>query len=206
MTDPQPTTATGWQPTTAAERELLAAAEQEDGAAFLAALATGPLLLPVPAAATAAAPVPWPTGHHEGVTHVMAYTSPAAIAAHLRERVRDEVGLPITVGVARTKFLAKVASAYAKPDGLLVVPVDGERAFLHPLPVERMWGVGAKTGAKLRARGIEKIGDLAAVPPHALAAYVGRAAAYHLHGLANGQDPRRVETGGKRVHIRVRRI
>ncbi len=131
--------------------------------------------------------------------------SPEAIAAHLRERVRDEVGLPITVGVARTKFLAKVASAYAKPDGLLVVPVDGERAFLHPLPVERMWGVGAKTGAKLRARGIEKIGDLAAVPPHALAAYVGRAAAYHLHGLANGQDPRRVETGRRRRSVGAQR-
>lgn len=131
--------------------------------------------------------------------------SPEAIAARLRERVRDEVGLPITVGVARTKFLAKVASAYAKPDGLLVVPVDGERAFLHPLPVERMWGVGAKTGAKLRARGIEKIGDLASVPPHALAAYVGRAAAYHLHGLANGQDPRRVETGRRRRSVGAQR-
>ncbi|MGH1561146.1 DNA polymerase IV [Mumia sp. DW29H23] len=131
--------------------------------------------------------------------------SPESIAARLRERVLEEVGLPITVGVARTKFLAKVASAFAKPDGLLVVPVDGERAFLHPLPVERMWGVGAKTAAKLRARGVENIGDLAAVPPHALAAYVGRAAAYHLHSLANGQDPRPVETGKRRGSVGAQR-
>lgn len=131
--------------------------------------------------------------------------SPESIGARLRARVRDEVGLPITVGVARTKFLAKIASAHAKPDGLLVVPVDGEQAFLHPLPVERMWGVGAKTGAKLRARGIERIGELAAVPPHALSAYVGRAAAYHLHALANGQDPRPVETGRRRRSVGAQR-
>ncbi|KAA1425098.1 DNA polymerase IV [Mumia zhuanghuii] len=131
--------------------------------------------------------------------------SPESIGARLRERVRDEVGLPITVGVARTKFLAKVASAYAKPDGLLVVPVDGERAFLHPLPVERMWGVGVKTATKLRARGIEHIGDLAVVPPHALSAYVGRAAAYHLHALANGRDPRPVQTGTRRRSVGAQR-
>ena len=131
--------------------------------------------------------------------------SPESIGARLRQRVREEVGLPITVGVARTKFLAKIASAFAKPDGLLVVPVDGERAFLHPLPVERMWGVGAKTGAKLRARGIDRIGDLAAVPPHALAAYVGHAAAYHLHALANGQDPRPVQTGRRRRSVGAQR-
>ena len=75
--------------------------------------------------------------------------TPTEIAARLRRRVLKEVGLPITVGVARTKFLAKVASGVAKPDGLLVVPPDGELEFLHPLPVERLWGVGRVTAAKL---------------------------------------------------------
>ena len=80
--------------------------------------------------------------------------TPTEIAARLRRDVRERVGLPITVGVARTKFLAKVASGVAKPDGLLVVPPDGELAFLHPLPVERLWGVGPVTADKLRERGI----------------------------------------------------
>src|SRR5437762_10081612 len=79
---------------------------------------------------------------------------PVEIAEDLRRRVREQVGLAITVGVARTKFLAKVASGIAKPDGLLVVPPDGELDFLHPLPVERLWGVGAVTAAKLHGRGI----------------------------------------------------
>ncbi len=79
--------------------------------------------------------------------------TPAEIAARLRHDVRERVGLPITVGVARTKFLAKVASGVAKPDGLLLVPPDGELAFLHPLPVERLWGVGPVTADKLHARG-----------------------------------------------------
>src|SRR5437899_6726082 len=85
--------------------------------------------------------------------------TPAEIAVRLRNAVRDRVGLPITVGVARTKFLAKVASGVAKPDGLLVVPVDGELAFLHPLPVQRLWGVGKVTAEKLRTRGITTVSD-----------------------------------------------
>ena len=84
--------------------------------------------------------------------------TPAAIAARLRRRIREEVGLPITVGVARTKFLAKVASGVAKPDGLLVVPPAAELGFLHPLPVERLWGVGPVTARKLRERGITTVG------------------------------------------------
>ena len=87
--------------------------------------------------------------------------APAEIAARLRREVREQVGLPITVGVARTKFLAKVASGVAKPDGLLVVPPDGELAFLHPLPVERLWGVGPVTSGKLRDRGITTVGEVA---------------------------------------------
>src|SRR4030088_12636 len=83
------------------------------------------------------------------------------IAERLRRDVLDRVGLRITVGVARTKFLAKVASGVAKPDGLLVVPPDRELDFLHPLPVERLWGVGAVTATKLRDRGIRKVGQVA---------------------------------------------
>ena len=89
---------------------------------------------------------------------------PVEIAERLRRAVRERVGLPITVGVARTKFLAKVASAVAKPDGLLLVAPDRELAFLHALPVERLWGVGTVTAEKLRSRGIRTVGQLAAFP------------------------------------------
>src|SRR5205809_899329 len=118
--------------------------------------------------------------------------TPMEIGARLRTRVRDEVGLPITVGVARTKFLAKVASRVAKPDGLLVVPPDGELAFLHPLPVERLWGVGAVTAGRLRDRGITTVGQVAQVGETALVAMVGQAAGRHLHALAHNRDPRPV--------------
>ena len=100
--------------------------------------------------------------------------TPTEIAARLRRRVLDEVGLPITVGVARTKFLAKVASAVAKPDGLLVVPPDGELEFLHPLPVERLWGVGRVTAAKLRDRGITTVRQVADLGEAALVEMLGR--------------------------------
>src|SRR3954468_12637169 len=90
--------------------------------------------------------------------------TPREIAVRLRARVLAEVGLPITVGVARTKFLAKVASGVAKPDGLLVVPPDGELRFLHPLPVERLWGVGPKTTEKLHQRGLTTVGQVARLP------------------------------------------
>src|SRR5260370_310723 len=86
--------------------------------------------------------------------------SSSEIAVRLRNGVRARVGLPITVGVARTKFLAKVASGVAKPDGLLVVPPGRELAFLHPLPVERLWGVGAVTARKLREHEIVTVGDV----------------------------------------------
>src|SRR5436309_3511179 len=87
--------------------------------------------------------------------------TPTEIARRLRRNVRERVGLPITVGIARTKFLAKVASGVAKPDGLLVVPPDGELTFLHPLPVERLWGVGPVTAARLRRIGITTVGQVA---------------------------------------------
>jgi DNA polymerase IV len=124
--------------------------------------------------------------------------TPAEIAARLRDDVRRHVGLPLSVGVARTKHLAKVASAAAKPDGLLVVPPDGEEAFLHPLPVEALWGVGPKTAAKLHARGIRTVGELARRSEPALVAMLGRASGRHLHALANNRDPRRVERGRSR--------
>jgi DNA polymerase-4 len=127
--------------------------------------------------------------------------APREIAKRLRRRVREEVGLPITVGVARTKFLAKVASGVAKPDGLLEVAPDGELAFLHPLPVERLWGVGAKTAAKLHEVGLHTVGDVARLNEATLVSLLGRASGRHLHALAHNRDPRRVEGGRRRRSI-----
>ena len=131
--------------------------------------------------------------------------SPAEIAARLRRDVRERVGLPITVGVARTKFLAKVASAVAKPDGLLVVPPDREREFLHPLPVERLWGVGSVTARKLHERGLTTVGQVAAVELETLVDLLGPAAGRHLHALAHNRDPRRVQVGRRRRSIGAQR-
>jgi DNA polymerase-4 len=127
--------------------------------------------------------------------------TPVEIAARLRARVLTDVGLPITVGVACTKFLAKVASAIGKPDGLLVVAPGEELNFLHPLPVERLWGVGAKTAEKLHARGIRTVGDVARVPEVALTSLLGPAAGHHLHSLAHNRDPRSVVVGRRRRSI-----
>ncbi|MGH3716622.1 MAG: DNA polymerase IV, partial [Micromonosporaceae bacterium] len=113
--------------------------------------------------------------------------TPPEIAARLRVAVREQVGLPITVGVARTKFLAKVASGVAKPDGLLVVPPDGELDFLHPLPVERLWGVGPVTAGKLREHGITTVGVVARLGEPALVSLLGVAAGRHLHALAHNR-------------------
>ncbi len=131
--------------------------------------------------------------------------SPREIAARLRRRVRDEVGLPITVGIARTKFLAKVASAVAKPDGLLVVPPGEELAFLHPLPIERLWGVGPVTAEKLRALGLRSVGEVAALSEDALVAVLGAASGRHLHALAHNRDPRRVRGGRRRRSMGAQR-
>ena len=127
--------------------------------------------------------------------------SPTEIAARLRRDVLERVGLPITVGVARTKFLAKVASGVAKPDGLLVVPPDGELDFLHPLPVERLWGVGPVTADKLRDRGITLVGEVAELAEAALVSMLGRASGHHLHALAHNRDPRPVQVGRRRGSI-----
>jgi DNA polymerase IV len=127
--------------------------------------------------------------------------TPAQIAARLRRAVRERVNLPITVGVARTKFLAKVASGVAKPDGLLVVPPEGELAFLHPLPVERLWGVGGVTAAKLHERGIVTVGEVARMDEAALIALLGRGSGRHLHALARNRDPRPVQVRRRRGSI-----
>ena len=127
--------------------------------------------------------------------------TPTEIAVRLRRDVLDRVGLPITVGVARTKFLAKVASGVAKPDGLLVVPPDGELAFLHPLPVERLWGVGPVTARKLRERGIMTVHQVALRSEAALVAMLGRATGRHLHALAHNLDPRPVQGRRRRGSI-----
>jgi DNA polymerase-4 len=126
---------------------------------------------------------------------------PIEIAARLRRDVRERVGLAITVGVARTKFLAKVASGVAKPDGLLVVSPGGELAFLHPLPVHRLWGVGPVTARKLHARGITTVGEVAQLTETTLVGIVGRAAGRQLHALAHNRDPRRVQVGRRRRSI-----
>src|SRR4051794_3325256 len=127
--------------------------------------------------------------------------SPVDIAVRLRRAIAEEIGLPITVGVARTKFLAKVASGVAKPDGLLVVPPDGELDFLHPLPVRRLWGVGPVTARKLHDRGIATVGEVAALGEAALVSFLGQAAGRHLHALAHNRDPRPVRTGRRRQSI-----
>jgi DNA polymerase-4 len=127
--------------------------------------------------------------------------TPTEIAVRLRHRVREQVGLPITVGVARTKFLAKVASGVAKPDGLLVVPPDDELGFLHPLPVERLWGVGPVTAEKLHARGVSTVGEVARLAQPTLVSILGVASGRHLHALAHNRDPRPVQVGRRRGSI-----
>jgi DNA polymerase-4 len=131
--------------------------------------------------------------------------SPAEIAVRLRSEVLARVGLPITVGVARTKFLAKVASGVAKPDGLLVVPPERELAFLYPLPVERLWGVGAVTARKLHQHAIATVGDVARLDEGTLVALLGRASGRHLHALAHNRDARPVEARRRRRSIGAQR-
>jgi DNA polymerase-4 len=127
--------------------------------------------------------------------------TPVEIGTRLREEVRRRVGLPITVGIASTKFLAKVASAVAKPDGLLEVPAGSELAFLRPLPVERLWGVGRVTAVKLHGRGLHTVADIARLDESSLVAILGRASGHHLHALAHNRDPRRVVVGRRRGSI-----
>ena len=121
--------------------------------------------------------------------------TPVEIAVRLRAAVRERVGLPVTVGIARTKFLAKVASGVAKPDGLIAVPPDRELAFLHPLPVECVWGVGPATARRLQAWNVRTVGELAALSESTLVAMLGQAMGRQLSALAHNRDFRRVEPG-----------
>jgi DNA polymerase IV len=127
--------------------------------------------------------------------------TPVEIATRLRARVREEVGLPLSIGVATTKHLAKVASNAAKPDGLLVVEPETELSFLHPLPVEALWGVGPATAARLRAHGIISVGQLAGMPVELLSSIAGPAVGRRLHDIAHNRDPRRVRSGRGRRSI-----
>ena len=126
---------------------------------------------------------------------------PVEIAMALRKRVRDEIGLPLSVGVARTKGVAKMASKMSKPEGLLAVSSEGELPFLHPLHVERLWGVGKSTADKLRAAGIVTVGQVAAMTREELETVLGRAGARSLHAFALGRDPRRVRIGSGRRSV-----
>ena len=119
--------------------------------------------------------------------------APAEIAARLRREVREEVGLPLSVGVARTKVLAKIASREAKPDGLFVVEPERELAFLHALPVERIWGVGKATAAKLHARGLRKVAQVAELSEGDLMRILGKAAGRYVHAIANNREHRPVQ-------------
>ncbi|HWE10724.1 MAG TPA: DNA polymerase IV [Solirubrobacteraceae bacterium] len=138
-----------------------------------------------------------------GLGHILG--SPREIAGALRRQVREEVGLAITVGLACTKFLAKVASGVAKPDGLLVVPAGSELGFLHPLPVERLWGVGRVTATRLHAHGLHSVGQVARLGEDTLVSLVGRAAGRQLHALAHNRDPRPVTARRRRRSIGAQR-
>ena len=134
-----------------------------------------------------------------GLEHISG--TPEQVAARLRRDVLEKVGLKISVGVARTKFLAKVASGESKPDGLLVVKPDEEEAFLHPLPIEKLWGVGRVTSEKLHEMGITTVGQIARCPEASLVAALGENAGRRLLDLANNRDPRQVAPRAARRSI-----
>jgi DNA polymerase-4 len=131
------------------------------------------------------------------------YQTPVAVAEAIRRRIRDALDLPASVGIASNKFLAKLASEEAKPDGVFVIPAGGEIDFLHPLPVRRLWGVGEATYAALEALGVRTVGELAALPPRVVAQRLGPAVGRHLIDLANARDLRPVEPGGDAKSISV---
>ncbi len=134
-----------------------------------------------------------------GLGHI--FGSPADVAAKLRRDVLEKVGLRISVGVARTKFLAKIASGESKPDGLLVIEPEEESAFLGPLPIERVWGVGRVTSEKLRSMGIRTVGEIASCDENRLIAALGKSAGLRLLDLANNRDPRPVKPRDPRQSI-----
>jgi DNA polymerase-4 len=126
---------------------------------------------------------------------------PVRIGQLIRRQVAEQQQITCSVGVAANKFLAKLASVHCKPDGLLVIPADGAIAFLHPLPIAALWGVGEKTGQTLARLGLRTVGDIASTPMPALERDIGKAAAAHLHALAWGRDERGVESGVKEKSV-----
>ena len=138
-----------------------------------------------------------------GLQHVSGH--PVEIAIELRRRVHEEVGLPLSVGIARTKGVAKMASKAAKPEGLLAISRNGELPFLRPIRVEKLWGVGAATAAKLHAAGLNTVGQVAATTREELECLIGRAAGRRLHAFALGRDPRRVQVGSRRRSVGAQR-
>jgi DNA polymerase-4 len=131
------------------------------------------------------------------------YESPVDVGHAIRERVKSATGLPSSVGVASTKFVAKLASKAAKPDGLLHIEADTQEAFLHALPVEELWGVGPATLAGLQRLGITTVGDLASMPESTLSSTLGRSQGAHLLSLARGNDPRPVQAQSEAKQISV---
>jgi DNA polymerase-4 len=127
--------------------------------------------------------------------------TPVEIGSRLRRIARERVGLPVTVGIATTKFLAKMASRAAKPDGLLVVGPGQELEFLHPLAVESLWGVGESTARRLHAAEIRTVGELAQMPEQYLVSILGRAGGRHLYAIARNRDRRRVRSGTRRRSV-----
>jgi DNA polymerase IV len=119
---------------------------------------------------------------------------PVTIGQLIRRQVADQQQITCSVGVAANKFLAKLASVHCKPDGLLVIPADGAIAFLHPLPIAALWGVGQKTGQTLARLGLRTVGDIASTPLATLERDIGKAAAAHLHALAWARDDRGVDS------------
>ncbi|MGO3146604.1 MAG: DNA polymerase IV [Leucobacter sp.] len=128
------------------------------------------------------------------VGSIRIFGAPIEIARQIRERIREETGLPASVGLAGTKFVAKLASQRAKPDGILEIPPERTLEFLHPLPISAMWGVGQATERTLKARAIYTVQDLAREPLDSLRRIVGNASAVRLHELASGRDSRDVKT------------
>jgi DNA polymerase-4 len=126
---------------------------------------------------------------------------PSYIGQQIRRQVSEQLGITCSVGVASTKFVAKLASVHCKPDGLLIIPADGVLDFLHPLPVSALWGVGERTGKILARLGLRTVGELARAPMGTLERELGKAAAAHLSALAWGRDERKVtpETADKSV-------
>jgi len=131
------------------------------------------------------------------------YDSPSAVAGAIRGAIRDQIGLPASVGIATVKLLAKLASEDAKPDGLLVVPAGSELSYLHPKPVRALWGVGEATHARLEQLGVKTVGDLAALPPETLVGRLGPSLGAHLASLSRAEDPRSVEAVGGAKSISV---